>query len=65
MRTHLRKHRRRGAEGDTCWEHSWSFSLGKECSVTEEGGSEGTVAMGGPCQSRDTPEGVQSWVSSG
>lgn len=36
MGTHLR-HRRRGAEGDTYWGHSWSFTLGKECSVTEQG----------------------------
>lgn len=32
LRTHLRRHRRRGADGDTCWGHSWSFTFGKEFS---------------------------------
>lgn len=45
-----------------CWRHV----LGRRCSMPKEGGQPwGTGAMGDPCQSRDTPERPQTWVTRG
>lgn len=65
LRTHLRRHRRRGADGDTCWGHSWSFTFGKEFSVAEQGWPWGDCAHGWPMPERGQSWGVQSCINSG